>query len=279
MTVRAAPPGASAPAFADIRADGRDLRLEYEWIAGPRADAPLLVFLHEGLGSVSMWRDVPRDLCAATGMRGLVYSREGYGRSTPRAPDEHWPVEFMHRHARVVLPALLEALAVDAPVWLFGHSDGGSIALLYAAAFPERVHGVIAVAPHIMVEPVSIASIEAAREAYARGDLKSRLARHHDDPDSAFHGWNDVWLAPAFRNWTIEADLAQITCPVLAMQGVEDAYGTMAQIDGIAQRVPHAQLVKIARAGHAPFRDRPEPFTAAVAAFLEAHGIRAEDGC
>jgi pimeloyl-ACP methyl ester carboxylesterase len=212
-------------------------------------------------------------------MRGFVYSREGHGRSTPRAAGEVWPVEYMHRHACGVLPALLDALAIDAPVWLFGHSDGASIALLFAAAFPERVHGVIAVAPHIMVEPVSIASIEATRHAYVTGDLKSRLSRFHDDPDSAFYGWNDAWLAPAFRRWTIEAELASIVCPILAMQGKDDPYGTMAQVDGIAQRVPQARLVKLAQTGHRPFRDRPVPFTAAVVAFLEAHGIRAGAGC
>jgi len=268
-----------ASALVEVCADGRQLRLEYQWIDAPRAEAPLLVFLHEGLGSVAMWKDFPQTLCAATGTRGLVYSREGYGRSTPRAQGERWPVEFMHRHARDVLPALLDALGVDAPAWLLGHSDGGSIALLFAARFPERVHGVIAVAPHIMVEPVSIASIEAARNAYAGGDLRARLARYHTDPDSAFHGWNDAWLAPAFRRWTIEAELAQIACPVLAMQGVDDAYGTMAQIDGIAQRVPLAQLVKIAGAGHSPWRDQPETFTAAVVEFLELRGSQAANGC
>ncbi len=268
-----------ASALVDVCADGRNLHLEYQWIDAPRAEAPLLVFLHEGLGSVAMWKDVPRTLCAATGTRGLVYSREGYGRSTPRVHGERWPVEFMHRHARAVLPALLDALAVDAPVWLLGHSDGASIALLFAAAFPERVRGVIAVAPHIMVEPVSIASIAAARDAYASGDLKSRLTRYHDDPDSAFFGWSDAWLTPAFRGWTIEAELEAIACPVLAMQGVDDAYGTMAQIDGIAQRAPDVQRVKLDGAGHSPFRDRPRAFTAAVVAFLEAHGVRAGDGC
>ncbi len=268
-----------ASALVDVDADGRPLRLEYRWLDAPRADAPLVVFLHEGLGSVAMWKDLPQTLCAATGTRGLVYSREGYGRSTPRAQGERWPVDFMHRHARAVLPALLDALAVRAPVWLFGHSDGASIALLFAAAYPERVRGVIAVAPHIMVEPVSIASIAAARDAYASGDLRSRLARHHDDPDSAFFGWSDAWLAPAFRRWTIEAELAAIACPVLAIQGVDDVYGTMAQIDGIAQRAPDVQRVKLAGAAHAPFRDQPLAFTAAVVAFLEAHGVRAGDGC
>ena len=279
MTVPAEPRRGDAPAFVDVHVAGRALCLEYAWIDGPVATSPLLVFLHEGLGSVSMWRDFPRALCAATGMRGLVYSRQGYGRSTPRTRDERWPVAFMHDQARDVLPALLDALAVDVPVWLFGHSDGASIALLFAAAFPQRVRGVIAVAPHIMVEPVSIASIALARDAYEHGELKSRLARHHADPDSAFYGWNDAWLAPAFRHWTIEDELANIACPVLAIQGVDDGYGTMAQVDGIAQRVPRAQLLKLAGAGHAPFRDQPSAFTAAVVAFLAAHGIRTGAGC
>jgi pimeloyl-ACP methyl ester carboxylesterase len=268
-----------ASALVDVGADGRPVRLEYQWLDAPRADAPLVVYLHEGLGSVAMWKDLPRTLCAATGTRGLVYSREGYGRSTPRARGERWPVDFMHRQAGAVLPALLDALGVDAPVWLLGHSDGASIALLFAAAFPARVRGVIAVAPHIMVEPVSIASIAAACDAYASGDLRSRLARHHDDPDSAFFGWSDAWLAPAFRGWTIEAELAAIACPVLAIQGVDDIYGTMAQIDGIAQRAPDVQRVKLAAAGHAPFRDQPLAFNAAVVAFLRAHGVHAGDGC
>ena len=149
-------------------------------------------------------------------------------------------------------------MGVDDPPWLFGHSDGASIALLYAAAFPERVAGVVAVAPHVFVEDVSVASIEQARDAYAATDLRQRLARYHDDPDSAFCGWNDIWLDPAFRAWNIEDMLPRIRCPVLAVQGEDDEYGTMAQIDAIARRVPQARLLKLPACGHSPHRDQPE---------------------
>ena len=259
--------------FADVDWAGRPVRIEHAWISPPdRRDRPLFVFLHEGLGSLSMWRDFPRRLCDAANVRGLVYSRPGYGQSTARAPDEHWDVDFMHRQAEELLPALLAAVGVDAlaePPWLFGHSDGGSIALLYAARFPRAVAGVVAVAPHIFVEPVSVTSIEAARRAYLETDLRSRLARYHDDVDSAFFGWNDVWLAPEFRHWTIADRLPWIGCPVLAVQGEDDEYGTMAQIDGIARIVPQARRVKLASCGHSPHRDQPERLIESVLQFLD----------
>ena len=241
--------------LARIEAAGLALDLEYAWVGS--ANAPVVVFLHEGLGSLAMWKDYPARLCAALAARGLVYSRPGYGASTPRPRGEKWPVDFMHRQARDVLPALLEALEVDRP-WLFGHSDGASIALLHAAAFPERVAGVIAVAPHLFVEDISVRNIEAARVAYVSGDLRGRLSRHHADPDSAFFGWNDIWLDPAFRAWNIEAEVEAIRCPVLAVQGEGDEYGTMAQIDRLADRLPQARLVKLADCGHSPHRDQPE---------------------
>lgn len=262
--------------FADIDWSGRPVTIEHAWIAHERPerrDRPLVVFLHEGLGSLAMWKDFPRQLCDAASVRGLRYSRPGYGRSTPRAPDERWGVDFMHRQAEEVLPAFLAAVGVDAlasPLWLFGHSDGGSIALLHAARFPRAVAGVIAVAPHIFVEAVSVTSIEAARRAYLETDLRSRLARYHDDVDSAFFGWNDVWLDPAFRNWTIADRLPLIRCPVLAVQGEDDEYGTMAQIDGIASAVPHARRVKLAACGHSPHRDQPERLLDSVLRFMEA---------
>jgi len=251
-----------APAeFAQVLADGRALRIEFRWIAPERTARPLVVFLHEGLGSVAMWRDFPARLCDALDFRGLVYSRPGYGRSTPREPDERWPVDFMHRQARAVLPALFAALDIDAdadPPWLFGHSDGGSIALLYASRFPRALCGAIVLAPHIRVEVISIASIEAALEAYRSTDLRSRLTRFHNDVDSAFLGWNDIWLDPAFAAWNIEAELAAIRCPVLALQGLDDQYGTLEQIRGIARKVPHTRLVEIARCAHSPHRDQPD---------------------
>jgi len=263
----------------------RLLQLEALQISGP-ADGPLLVFLHEGLGSVSMWRDFPTQLCERLGARGLVYSRPGYGRSTPRSQDERWGVDFMHRQAHEVLPALLQTLKVQEPIWLVGHSDGGSIALLYAARHgsaangqsqaPEAppLAGAIVLAPHILVEEVSVRSIEQARQAYLHTDLRQRLARHHDDPDSAFWGWNDIWLSPAFRSWSIEADLHRIKVPVLAVQGVDDEYGTLEQIRGIARRVPQTELLELPACGHSPHRDQPQALMEAVAGFVGRHAAR-----
>ena len=266
---------AAASAFVDIPWGGRPVRIEYRWVGTQTPGAPVVVFLHEGLGSVAMWRDFPAQLCEALGARGLVYSRPGYGRSTPRAGDERWAPDFMHRQAREVLPALLQALAIDpqrAPLWLFGHSDGGSIALLYAAAFPDALRGAIVLAPHILVEDVSVASIRKAREAYLATDLRERLGRYHDDADSAFWGWNDIWLAPEFRDWSIEEDIAAIRCPLLAIQGLDDEYGTLEQIRGIRRRVPRARLLELGRCGHSPHKDEPAAVIAAARAFITVHG-------
>ncbi|MBC5781903.1 alpha/beta hydrolase [Ramlibacter sp. USB13] len=248
-------------AFASL--DG--VRVEYEWVGAEHA--PVMVFLHEGLGSVAMWRDFPARLCAAAGLRGLVYSRPGYGQSTPRPHGEKWLPDFMHRQAREVLPALLRALGVERP-WLFGHSDGGSIALLHAAAFPQAVQGAVVLAPHILVEDISVRSIEQARETYLRTDLKQKLGRYHADVDSAFWGWNDVWLSPAFRAWSIEEEIGAIRCPVLAIQGLDDEYGTLEQIRGIARRVPQAQLLELPQCGHSPHKDQPEAVIEAVRRFV-----------
>lgn len=250
---------------------GRPVHIEHAWIARERRDAPLVVFLHEGLGSLAMWRDFPQRLCSAAGTRGLVYSRPGYGRSTPRAAEEAWGLDFMHRQAHEVLPALLDALHIDESVWLFGHSDGGSIALLYAARFTDRTAGAIVLAPHILVEDLSVASIEKARGAYRDTDLRARLARYHDDPDSAFWGWNDIWLHPPFKQWSIEREIETIACPLLAVQGTGDEYGTLEQIRGIARRLPKTRLLELANCGHSPHRDQPERLIEAAVAFLHDH--------
>ena len=246
------------------------LRIEHEWIGRERAGRPLLVFLHEGLGSRSMWRDFPQRLCDAGRYRGLVYSRPGYGRSTPRAADEHWGVDFMHRQAHALLPALLRALGIGEAPWLFGHSDGGSIALLHAARFPDSVAGAVLLAPHVFVEDLSVQSIRRTREAFAGSDLPQRLARHHDDVGSAFWGWNDVWLDPAFRAWNIEDELQTIRCPLLAIQGVDDEYGTLEQIHRIQRRLPDTQLLELQACGHSPHRDQPERVIAATVDFIAA---------
>ena len=260
--------------FAEIDWAARPVRIEYQWVGAADPAAPLIVFLHEGLGSLSMWKDFPQRLCAAAACRGLVYSRPGYGRSTPRAADEAWGPDFMHRQAYEVLPALLEALGIDAaaqPPWLFGHSDGASIALLHAARFPGRIAGAVVLAPHIMVEDLSLASIEQARTAYRQTDLRQRLAKYHDDPDSAFWGWNRIWLHPAFRSWSIEAELDAIRCPLLAVQGLDDEYGTVEQIRGIARRVPQTRLLELPTCGHSPQRDQPGQLIAAAADFIQHH--------
>jgi pimeloyl-ACP methyl ester carboxylesterase len=239
-------------------------------IAPERTEAPLVVFLHEGLGSVAMWKDFPERLCEAGGFRGLVFSRPGYGQSTPRAPDESWDVDFMHRQAHEVLPAFFEAIGLTEKPWLLGHSDGGSISLLYAARFPDKVAGLVVLAPHIFVEDVTVANIELARQAYLQTDLPKKLGRYHADVDSAFWGWNRIWLHPPFRNWNIEAELDAIRCPVLAMQGIDDEYGTLAQVRGIAARVPGTKLVEIPDCGHSPHRDQPEQAIVAAVSFIAA---------
>jgi pimeloyl-ACP methyl ester carboxylesterase len=176
----------------------------------------------------------------------------------------------MHRQADEVLPALRAALGLHEPVWLLGHSDGGSIALLHAAHYPQAVAGTVVMAPHLFVEDLSVQSIRAAREAYLGTDLRERLARHHEDVDSAFWGWNDIWLDPAFRDWNIEAELAHIHCPLLAIQGVDDEYGTLAQIHRLRGPVPQVQCLELAACGHSPHRDQPAQVIAAVTAFIGA---------
>ncbi|HVR54706.1 MAG TPA: alpha/beta hydrolase [Pseudorhodoferax sp.] len=247
---------------------GRQIAIEYAWLGTENPKAPLIVFLHEGLGSLAMWKDFPARLCAAVGARGLVFSRPGYGRSTPRAVGERWELDFMHRQAQEVLPALLDALDITRPCWLLGHSDGGSIALLHAAHQSGRVAGLVLLAPHIFVEDLTLASIAQARVAYRDTDLRARLARYHDDPDSAFHGWNGIWLHPLFQRWNITDALAAIRCPVLAIQGLDDVYGTLAQIRGIAEGVPATQLLELPHCGHSPHRDQPEQVIAATQAFI-----------
>ena len=252
--------------FAEFDWQGRQVRIEYEWIAPQRRGRTLVIFLHEGLGSRSLWKDFPRELCDAAGCQGLVYSRPGYGRSTPRAPDERWGVDYMHRQAHELLPALLQALRVTEAPWLIGHSDGASIALLYASRHP--VAGLVLMAPHLFVEAISVAGIEAAREAFNSTDLPQRLARHHEDVESAFWGWNRIWLDPAFRDWNIEAGLERIACPVLAIQGLGDEFGTLEQIHRLRRHVPSSQLLELADCGHSPYRDQPEKVIAASTDFI-----------
>ena len=258
------------PGFVALDWRGRPLSLEVRWVGSDDPVLPVVVFLHEGLGSVAMWKDFPHQFCKRHGLRGLVYSRYGYGDSTPRPADERWEPDFMHRQAYEVLPALLIALGIERP-WLFGHSDGGSIALLHAARFAENLRGVIVLAPHIFVEDISVASIRLARDAYLSDGMRERLARYHADVDSAFWGWNDIWLDPAFRDWNIEAELAGIRCPVLAVQGADDEYGTLEQICGIARKAPQTRTLVLQQCGHSPHRDQPEALSREAGDFIRGH--------
>jgi pimeloyl-ACP methyl ester carboxylesterase len=244
-------------------------RLEQERFAG---GAPTLVFLHEGLGSVSLWRGFPRAVAEATGSAALVYSRRGYGRSDPSP--RPWPLRFMHDEAILVLPAVLDAARVEDAV-LVGHSDGASIALVYAGAIGLRVRGVVAMAPHVLVEEVCVRSIAAIRAEYdAPGSaLRERLARHHADVDGAFHGWADAWLDPGFRSWDLRGYLPAVRVPVMVIQGEDDAYGTLLQVDEIERLVPApVERVVLPACGHSPHRDRPGETLAAVARFVQALG-------
>jgi pimeloyl-ACP methyl ester carboxylesterase len=227
-------------------------RIDYEWVGLGAADAPVVVLLHQGLGSISLWRDFPKAVHEATGRRVLAYSRWGYGKSDPVEAVPHG-ADWMQRGAEVELAALLRALGVERPI-LLGHSDGGSIALLYAArhATPAAL-GVVALAPHVMLEKESIVSLAKARVAYEEGDLKAKLARFHDHVDGAFYGWNVTWLMPGMRNWSIEAELAGIRCPLVVIQGEGDEYGTPAQLEAIKRHTGgRAETLLLAQCGHSP---------------------------
>lgn len=239
-------------------------RLEYQRIeADP--DKPVLVFLHEGLGSITQWRDFPREVSKATGCPALVYARYGYGQSDVLA--EPRPLDFMHREARVALPELLAALKIDSPI-LIGHSDGASISLIYAGE-GRPLRGMVVEAPHVMIEQVNMGGIRAARAAFETTDLPERLGRHHRDPRKTFYGWHDAWMSPEFQMWNIEDILPGIQCPLMCIQGEGDAYGSMAQLDSIAARVRGpCELVKLADCGHTPHKEQAEKTFAAVTRFV-----------
>jgi pimeloyl-ACP methyl ester carboxylesterase len=242
-------------------------RIEYICLApvNVRANGKPIVFLHEGLGSIALWRDFPQQVADATGCEAIVYSRYGYGKSDVLQAARS--VRYLHDEALQVLPELLDKLALNNPI-LFGHSDGGSIALIYAGSGLRPVSGVIALAPHVMVEELSLAGIRRAGENYRITNLKQKLARYHDNPDTAFWGWHDVWLHPEFRAWNIEEYLPRISCPVLAIQGEEDEYGTMEHLDRIAAQAPDVELVKLSDCGHSPHRDQPEAVIQATVQFV-----------
>jgi pimeloyl-ACP methyl ester carboxylesterase len=246
--------------------DAAGRRIEYERIEVAPSGRPTLVFLHEGLGSLAMWREFPGRVAHATGCNALVYSRYGYGNSEPLHEDR--TVRYMHDEALVALPELLARTGVARPI-LVGHSDGGSIALIHAGGTSVPVAGLILMAPHVMVEEISVTSIAAAKVAYETTDLRAKLGRYHADVDAAFWGWNRIWLDPEFLHWNIEEYLPRIACPVLAIQGEDDEYGTMEQLRRIGRAVPDAELVDLADCRHSPHKDQPEAVLDAITRFVD----------
>jgi len=243
------------------------VRLEARWIGPPPEEAPTLVFLHEGLGSTSLWRDFPDRLAVETGCGALIYSRVGYGKSDPVPLPR--PVRFMHDEA-AVLPRVLAAAGIRDHV-LIGHSDGASISLLHAGSDPAPgLRGLILEAPHVFTEPHGLASIARMKEIYRDTDLRERLARHHGaNVDVAFRGWNDVWLDPAFEAWNIEEYLPAIRVPVLILQGDDDEYGTWAQVEAIErQSGGPVESIAIPRCGHSPHREQPDVTLQAMREFV-----------
>ncbi len=246
-------------------------RLEYARIdpaprPGVAADTRVLVFLHEGLGSVALWKDFPERVSHATGCTTIVYSRYGYGKSDRLAQPRS--VDYMHREALEVLPELLDALSIRNPV-LIGHSDGASIALIHAGARIGPVRGLVLLAPHVFVEDIAVKSIAEAKVAFENTDLPAKLARRHDDAESAFRGWNDIWLHPAFRRWNIEQFLPGVTCPVLLIQGEDDQYGTVAQVEAITRQVSGpVETLMLPGCAHSPHVDQSQETVEKIAEFV-----------
>ena len=249
-----------------IEAGGKTLR--GLCLGPPPAAAPTIVMLHEGLGSVEMWKDFPEKVVEETGHGVLAYSRAGYGQSDPA--DLPLPTDYMTREAVDVLPVVLDRIGFQRGI-LLGHSDGASIAAIYAGSVSDmRVRGLILMAPHFFTETVGLESIKQAKEAFENGDLRNRLAKYHRDPDATFHGWNDAWLNPGFHNWNVADSIDHWHIPVLAFQGADDEYGTGAQIVEVEERTySPAETAILENCGHAPHRDQPEKTLALIVEFCE----------
>jgi pimeloyl-ACP methyl ester carboxylesterase len=242
--------------------------LEVIKIQAQSSNLPTIVMLHEGLGSVAYWKDFPSKLAEHTGSGVFAYSRYGHGGSDElREPRS---IYFMHHEAQVVLPEVLQQAGIKSPL-LFGHSDGGSIALIYAGTFPQSASGLILEAPHVFVEDLSVSSIAAARLFYQQTDMPQRLASYHTHADSMFWGWNNIWLDTSFRDWNIESFLNAICCPTMVLQGREDQYGTLKQVEAIRSKIPAVSITVLENCRHAPHQDQPATTLAAVRGFLQEH--------
>lgn len=252
--------------FADVAGQ----RIEHRWIrpavARSASGRPVLVFLHEGLGSAKQWRTFPDRVAEASGCAALVYSRRGHGHSQPLGAARE--VDYLEREALEHLPAVLDHFGIDQPL-LIGHSDGASIVLVHTGAGVRPVRGVIAMAPHVFVEDLSIRGITEARTAFLETDLPQRMAKYHADPAATFWAWNNIWLHPDFRRWNIERYLPAITCPLLLIQGLDDEYGTLAQVDAVAAQVGGpVEKVLLSECRHSPHKDRKEDTLEAIARFV-----------
>jgi pimeloyl-ACP methyl ester carboxylesterase len=254
----------------NVFVDGR--RLETLYFAPvsreTASEETTIVMLHEGLGSVALWRDFPAQIAQETGCGVLAYSRYGHGKSDRL--EEKRSVEFMHHEAQVVLPALLQEFKIQTPI-LLGHSDGASIALIYAGSFPEELKALILEAPHVFVEDLTIESIAQIKTTYQTTDLPQKLGRYHDHVDETFWGWNDIWLDQRFASWNIEEYLEAIECPLLVIQGENDEYGTVAQVGAIKGRIPSTETLLLRECGHSPHRDQPELTLEAITRFVVRH--------
>ncbi len=240
-------------------------RLESIRIPAIRPDLPVVVMLHEGLGSISHWKDFPKQVAERTGAEVFVYSRQGHGDSASAAQPRS--IRYLHHEAEIVLPEILRQAGIERPV-LLGHSDGASIAILYAGLFPENPRGIILEAPHVFVEEKAVTGIERAKRAYESTDLPQKLARHHADADALFRAWYGIWLSPEFRPWNIEDYLDRVRCPVLIIQGIGDEYGTLAQTDAIQARIPKAELAVLDNSKHSPHRDQTQITLDLIAKFM-----------
>jgi pimeloyl-ACP methyl ester carboxylesterase len=245
----------------EIEWQGQCLSIEHQFIEPIQTkNNDCIVFLHEGLGCVSMWRDFPTQLCNAVGMRGLVYSRPGYGQSSSMSNCANWQIDFMHIQAKEILPALLKTLDLTGlnhfQLHFFGHSDGASIAIIFASLFPELCKSLVLLAPHIMVEEITLTGISKAHQAYQSGQLLTALAKYHHQAALCFESWSSIWLSPAFTTWDLYPEVSQLQCPVLAIQGLQDQYGTMSQIEQIKVLHANTSLLQLKQCGHSPHKDQ-----------------------
>ena len=249
-----------------VTAAGR--RLEFRWIAPTASDRPALVFLHEGLGSIAQWKMFPDAVAAATGCGAFIYSRYGFGQSDPLT--ELRDVDYLAHEALVALPAVLAARGMVDPI-LIGHSDGATIALLYASDARWSTRAIVLEAPHVFVEDVGLTGIACAREAFRDGDLRRKLGRYHRDVDAMFNGWADTWLRPEFRAWNMESRLPDVRCPVLLIQGTDDPYASIAQVDAIARQVSGpVNVMLLPGCAHTPHVEREREVLEAMVQMITA---------